>query len=200
MKKIFQFFIIKKAINIFKIKTRGMEKKENQIDNEIKMIFQIDDFTKKFFEEKINITIEKAKERFAEPLLLNIKNMSTILKESKDYNRIEFETDFDFKTIEEILVSPEEKHPTIQNLIYVTVILFGKDKKIPMIYPYYYFLNNKSIENDNNMLLALDKKNRKKLKKKMKKKENEQSALNRWIFVNNKSEEALYEIKNFGLI
>ena len=160
----------------------------------------IDDFIKVWISEKIQKSLEPMKENKVEPLILQIKSFSMATKNGKIYNRVELDSDFDFKTIEEILLSPEEKHQNHENLYYTTVVLFGPDKKAPMIFPYCFhkIVEQKKEEID---FLALEKKQRKKLKKKLKKNEGEQeNQLDKWIFLNNKSEEALHTIKSFSMI
>jgi len=159
-----------------------------------------DDFLKSWSAEKLQQALDKIQQSKGNPLCLQVKTFALTMKDNKIYNKVELDSDFDFKTIEEILISLEEENPLRKNLYYTTVVLFGHDKKLPMIFPYCFYHNIEKKTDELN-LLALDKKQRKKLKKKIKKNEEEnENNLTHWVFINNKSEEAFHSINSFSLI
>ena len=84
-----------------------------------------------------------------------------------------FNSQFDFETVENILLCPPIPCPHKLGFQYVNVLLFvkGKDKLMPILFPYLYKtrLRKKGGKND----------------------------LKKWLLVNNKCEEVMHEIKNF---
>ncbi|KYR02641.1 WD40 repeat-containing protein [Tieghemostelium lacteum] len=69
---------------------------------------------------------------------IEVKNTG-IIKEGKNiHNRIEMKTSFDFDKIVQIMISDAIECPVKKNYYYVNVLLFPKDKPIPLIVPYIY--------------------------------------------------------------
>jgi hypothetical protein len=68
--------------------------------------------------------------------------------------------------------------------MYVTVVLFGKNKKVPLVFPYSY---RKSVVSSAQVLGQLK-------KKKKKKKNTVNNELDCWVFVNSIGKEAEHKI------
>ena len=87
-------------------------------------------------------------------------------------NRVIFNSQLDFETISDILISPPTAVPDRPGFQYINVLLFAKKKSdTPILFPYIY--------------------------KTRLKKEGGKNNLKHWILVNNKAEEAYHLIKNF---
>ncbi|KAG0325912.1 hypothetical protein BG004_003071, partial [Podila humilis] len=74
---------------------------------------------------------------------MKVKNFGVVVdlsrKKPTAINRIEIDTRFDFKQVEQIMVSPGVAYPHKENFEYVNVLLFAQDKTVPpMIVPYLY--------------------------------------------------------------
>ncbi|KAI1311301.1 hypothetical protein EDD11_003514 [Mortierella claussenii] len=86
---------------------------------------------------------------------LAAKNFGVVVdlsrKKPTAINRIEVDTSFDFKKIQQIMVSPGIPYPHKDNFEYVNVLLFTDNTETPMLVPYLYdtkFKTQESIEED----------------------------------------------------
>ncbi|KAF8980466.1 hypothetical protein BGZ46_004150 [Entomortierella lignicola] len=84
---------------------------------------------------------------------LAVKNFGIVVdlsrKKATAINRIEVNTSFDFKNIQQIMVSPGIAYPHKENFEYVNVLLFGESVETPMLVPYLYDTKFKTQEADN---------------------------------------------------
>lgn len=143
--------------------------------------------------------IRQAKSNGSNPLLIKPKNFSTVIFENKIENRIEFDTSLDFATVEELLISDEIPVPSKQYYFYVTVVLFTKNKNVPLVFPYVYVKKSEKEISEINFD-EMNKDERRKLKKKIKKKKIEDNELKLWNLVNNKFEEKKLKVGDFTKI
>jgi hypothetical protein len=140
-----------------------------------------------------------AKSKGSNPLLIKPKNFSTVINENKIENRVEFDTALDFAAVEELLVSEEIPVPQKNDYFYVTVVLFTKNKNVPLVFPYVFVKKTeKEIAEIN--FEGMNKDERRKLKKKIKKKKIQDNELKLWNLVNNKFEEKRLRIGDFTRI
>ena len=54
------------------------------------------------------------------------------------FNRVEFDTKFDFNNISQILISPEVQNEKDKAFYYVTVVLIVANNTTPLVFPYCY--------------------------------------------------------------
>ncbi|KAF9114227.1 hypothetical protein BGX27_011429 [Mortierella sp. AM989] len=87
---------------------------------------------------------------------LTVKNFGVVVdlsrKKASAINRIEINSSFDFKNIQQIMVSPGIPYPHKENFEYVNVLLFGESAATPMLVPYLYdtkFKTQEPVEGDN---------------------------------------------------
>ncbi|KAL4473796.1 hypothetical protein ABPG74_022660 [Tetrahymena malaccensis] len=168
-------------------------------DEEINEMEQI----KAWLFNNIKRDIDNANAKGANCVQLKVKNFVLLRKDDNQlYNRVEFDTTFDFTTIEQILLSPEEAHPTQSTLKYCTVVLFGKNKNVPLVFPYCYQKHDEIEEIQKETEQTKNKKEKKKLQKKLKKKMGNYTPneLDNWIFVNSNLKEAFHKINSFQSI
>ncbi|KAG0257516.1 hypothetical protein BG011_003927 [Mortierella polycephala] len=73
---------------------------------------------------------------------LAVKNFGIVVdvsrKKPSAINRIEVDTNFDFKKVQQIMVSPGIPYPHKENFEYVNVLLFTENTEAPMLVPYLY--------------------------------------------------------------
>ncbi|KAF9172945.1 hypothetical protein BGX20_004479 [Mortierella sp. AD010] len=73
---------------------------------------------------------------------LPVKNFGIVVdlsrKKATAINRIEINSSFDFKKVQQIMVSPGIVYPHKENFEYVNVLLFGESTGTPMLVPYLY--------------------------------------------------------------
>ncbi|KAF9321135.1 hypothetical protein BG003_003328 [Podila horticola] len=73
---------------------------------------------------------------------MKVKNFGVVVNMSRKkpmaINRIEIDTTFDFKKVQQIMVSPGVSYPHKENFEYVNVLLFTDNTEPPMIVPYLY--------------------------------------------------------------
>lgn len=73
---------------------------------------------------------------------MKVKNFGVVVdlsrKKPTAINRIEIDTTFDFKKVQQIMVSPGVSYPHKENFEYVNVLLFTDNTEPPMIVPYLY--------------------------------------------------------------
>ncbi|KAF9961900.1 hypothetical protein BGZ72_001007 [Mortierella alpina] len=73
---------------------------------------------------------------------LAVKNFGIVVdlsrKKASAINRIEIDTRFDFKKIQQIMVSAGVPYPHKENFEYVNVLLFADSTETPMLVPYLY--------------------------------------------------------------
>jgi len=106
------------------------------------------------------------------PIEVQVIDMIVLVQNDKQqFNRVVFNTEFDFSQVRSLLISPAVPVPNRAGFQYVNVLLLvkGKPDSSPIIFPYVYKA-----------------KLRKELKKKAK------NTLKHWILVNNKCEEAYH--------
>ncbi|KAF9437394.1 hypothetical protein BGZ76_000867, partial [Entomortierella beljakovae] len=92
-----------------------------------------------------------------------VKNFGVVVdlsrKKATAINRIEISSDFDFKKIQQIMVSSGIPYPHKENYEYVNVLLFGDGSETPMLAPYLYdtkFKTQEPVEDDSNEQPSLD--------------------------------------------
>lgn len=170
---------------------------------EVKQYLIPDEKLKKWLLELVEKDIQRAKENSSNPMLLKVNNMAIIRRQQAIHNRVEFDSLLDFKTVEEILISEEVPCDFEENLFYITVVLFGRNKKVPMVFPYCYRKitqeEEEQLVKDKEALKGLDKNQKKKKLKKLKKKM-ERNDLSHWLFVNTKGEESAHTVSGFKKI
>ncbi|CAO3564321.1 unnamed protein product [Mortierella alpina] len=73
---------------------------------------------------------------------LAVKNFGIVVdlsrKKASAINRIEIDTHFDFKKVQQIMVSAGVPYPHKENFEYVNVLLFADSTQTPMLVPYLY--------------------------------------------------------------
>ncbi|KAF9398424.1 hypothetical protein BGZ94_006004, partial [Podila epigama] len=73
---------------------------------------------------------------------MKVKNFGVVIDMSRKkpvaINRIEIDSTFDFKKVQQIMVSPGMVYPHKENFEYVNVLLFTDNTEPPMIVPYLY--------------------------------------------------------------
>ncbi|KAF9988957.1 hypothetical protein BGZ75_008138 [Mortierella antarctica] len=73
---------------------------------------------------------------------LAVKNFGIVVdlsrKKASAINRIEIDTRFDFKKVQQIMVSAGVPYPHKENFEYVNVLLFAESTETPMLVPYLY--------------------------------------------------------------
>ncbi len=180
------------------------DKKKNLCTNpEVKQLLVPDERLKKWLLELVEKDVQRAKESNTNPMLLKVNNMAIIRRQQVIHNRVEFDTLLDFKTVEEILISEEVPCEFEENLFYITVVLFGRNKKVPIVFPYCYRTitseEEEQINKEKEALKGLEKNQKKKKMKKLKKKM-EKNDLSHWLFVNNKGEESAHTVSGFKKI
>ncbi len=132
-----------------------------------------DAFAKQFCAEKVKLEVENLKQKGARTIPMNVKNFSQVLEvesleDGEKYtvlNRIELDTSFDFKKIQQVMISSSVDVPDREGFKFCTVLLFT-DKPIPLLVPYVY-LESLPVENRTDKV---------------------QNPLDTWLFVNNKFE------------
>ncbi|KAF9284497.1 hypothetical protein BGZ68_004654 [Mortierella alpina] len=94
---------------------------------------------------------------------LAVKNFGIVVdlsrKKASAINRIEIDTHFDFKKVQQIMVSAGVPYPHKENFEYVNVLLFADSTQTPMLVPYLYdtkFRTQEPLENEeeNNTAVA----------------------------------------------
>lgn len=143
--------------------------------------------------------INQAKANGSNPLLIKPKNFSTVIFENKIENRVEFDTSLDFATVEELLISEEIPVPSKEYYFYVTVVLFTKNKNVPLVFPYVFVKKTEKEISEINFD-GMNKDEQRKLKKKIKKKKIDDNELKLWNLVNNKLEEKKLKVGDFTKI
>jgi len=106
------------------------------------------------------------------PIEVQVIDMSVLVQNDKQqFNRVVFNTEFDFSQVRSLLISPTVPVPNRAGFQYVNVLLLAKGKpdSSPIIFPYVF---------------------KGKLRKELKK--NAKNTLKHWILVNNKCEEAYH--------
>ncbi|KAG0200793.1 hypothetical protein BGX28_006228 [Mortierella sp. GBA30] len=86
---------------------------------------------------------------------LAVKNFGIVVdlsrKKASAINRVEIDTNYDFKKIQQIMVSAGVPYPHKENFEYVNVLLFADSTETPMLVPYLYdtkFRTQEPLEED----------------------------------------------------
>ncbi|KAF9582635.1 hypothetical protein BGW38_010950 [Lunasporangiospora selenospora] len=97
---------------------------------------------KAWIKEHVEQEVERIKATGTRITALPVKNfgivVNTTRKKATAINRIEIDSPFDFKQVQQIMVSPGINYPHKENYDYVNVLLFTEDTTEPMIVPYLY--------------------------------------------------------------
>lgn len=101
-----------------------------------------DDSIKLWYKGNLKKDVDSAKSKGANPLELAVKNTMVIRNEQGIFNRIEFDTKFDFNSVEQILISPEVQNESDKALFYVTVVLIVQNNNTPLVFPYIFKKQN----------------------------------------------------------
>ncbi|KAF8950026.1 hypothetical protein CPC16_007362 [Podila verticillata] len=129
---------------------------------------------------------------------MKVKNFGVVVdlsrKKPTAINRIEIDTTFDFKKVQQIMVSPGVSYPHKENFEYVNVLLFTDNTEPPMIVPYLYdtkFKTQEPVEEpeDGSSIATTEENNRPWI--------NVKNNLTEWLLVNSQHMRARHHIDEF---
>ncbi|KAG0223664.1 hypothetical protein BGW42_005730 [Actinomortierella wolfii] len=166
---------------------------------------------KAWINERVETEVTRVKTTGANVTSLPVKNFGIVVDMSRKkpvaINRIEIDSSFDFKQIQQIMVSPSIPYPHKANFEYVNVILLTANAEdTPMLIPYLYdtkFKTQEPLPEDEDKATsttassATSSSGRKSNEEKARPWINVKNNLTEWLLVNNQHQRARHHIDEF---
>ncbi|KAG0256587.1 hypothetical protein DFQ27_005655 [Actinomortierella ambigua] len=161
---------------------------------------------KAWINERVESELTRVKATGVNVTSLPVKNFGIVVDLSRKkpvaINRIEIDSTFDFKQIQQIMVSPSIPYPHKTNFEYVNVILLTANQEdTPMLIPYLYDTKFKTQEplpeNDDSKTSAAPAGRKSSEEKEQRPWINVKNNLTEWLLVNNQHQRARHHIDEF---